>query len=138
MLQSAEEAGLYDRRSRYTKLYHNAVVSWVLDPDQYETFQAFFEIGIHQGSAQFELSLRYPKNSELTAWVVAFVGGYEAQYVEGMWQLQAELDLVRTVALPEIAFPDGHGPFYVGDPDNSGETLLFSTPGGNPFYVKES
>lgn len=135
-LQSMNDAGLIARRSRFSTAYCGVVVAWILDAVGYESFQAFYHIALSEGTSLFSLPVRYPKNSELTTWVVRFFGGYEAQYEDGHWVLRADLDLVRKAPTEDPPPPIGPDGFLVVDESATGAFQEFILSGGNPFYVE--
>lgn len=96
-LVSPEESATIVRRSRFQRSYSMLSVGWVLTEAQYQDLCDFFLGDLGNGTAQFKIELRYPKNSELTEWSVRFGGGYEASREEGYWTVRASLELVNPV-----------------------------------------
>lgn len=85
------------RRSRHERSYNTLTVTWVLTGSQYAAFKAFHKTDLGNGAAHFKLELKYPKDTELTAWEVSFSGGFAATYNDGLWQVEAVLHLVNPV-----------------------------------------
>jgi len=85
------------RRSRFTKSYSQLAVTWMLTSAQYVAFKTFFRDTLGNGVAWFPLELRYPMNSALTTWVVQFAGALSVTYMEGLWQVQARIQLINEV-----------------------------------------
>ena len=90
-------SGAIERRSRFERSYAEIEATWRLTGTQYVTFKAFFSDTLGDGTAQFKLELRYPNNSVLTEWAVRFLGGYAAQYLNGMWEIKTTLDVINPV-----------------------------------------
>lgn len=118
------------RRSRYTKNYHSLPVKWVFTTAEYNTFKSFFKNTLRASSA-FSIELRFPKNSALSEWIARFISdGFEATPEEGMWVVDALLDLVFKQELGT-----GFGPFRVVVEGESGHSQPFYTLSQKPFYV---
>ena len=90
-------------RSRFEKRYATLNVQWVFTQAELEIFEDFFDDDLGNGCACFSLELRYPLNSELTEWLVRFTEGYDVTNQEGMFSVQASLELVNPVVLPALA-----------------------------------
>lgn len=87
-----------ERRSRFTRSYYLLSVRWNFNDDQFEAFKAFLdEIG--NGTAQFKIELRFPKNTALTEWSVRLEDRYEADYDDGIWTVTAGLELVNPIII---------------------------------------
>jgi hypothetical protein len=84
-------------RSRFQRTNAAISVSWNFTEAEYSSFKAFFDATLGNGCAQFSLSLRYPLNSDLTEWLVRFVGDYQSEYLDGTWGVKANLDVVNPV-----------------------------------------
>jgi hypothetical protein len=84
-------------RSRFQRTNAAISVSWNFTAAEYSSFKAFYDATLGNGCAQFSLSLRYPLNSELTDWMVRFVGDYQSEYLDGTWGVRANLDVVNPV-----------------------------------------
>lgn len=129
--------GRIDRRSRYSMPYGSMVVRWVLDPAQWTAFRTFFETTLGNGISLFTIELRHPKHSELVEWVVRFVGSYQSRNLEGLWAVDAELDLIRRSELAPIAIVEDWGPFMVAPEESSeGDHHEFTVVGDHPYYVR--
>lgn len=96
-ISSPEETPAIAQRSRFERSYNTLEVSWCFDDAQFETFQNFVLYDLGNGTAQFKLELKFPKNSALTEWAVRFEGSYEAEEVDGLWKVNAALELVNPV-----------------------------------------
>lgn len=95
------------RRSRFTKSYPMANLTWIFTQVQYYAFLAFYDAGLGLGTASFRINLRYPLNTDLTEWVVRFVGeGMTARQLVGAWQVTASVELL--------------GRFIISDPSVEG------------------
>lgn len=102
---SRPESGYLARRFRFTKTYVELNVTWMLKPEEYDSFRSFYAIELSNGTALFEMELRYPKQSILKDWGVRFSGGYIARSLDGMWEVAADLDLVQ-----DLVISPGGGP----------------------------
>lgn len=96
-LVSPTDAAAISRRSRFERSYTTLSVAWVFTDAQYQSFKTFFATTLGNGTAQFAIELRFPLNSGLTEWSVRIEDGYTAAHEEGMWRVQATLDLVNPV-----------------------------------------
>lgn len=96
-INSPEDTPSIDRRSRFTRSYNTLEVSWCFTHEQFELFQSFVRYDLGNGTAQFKIELKFPKNSALTEWAVRFEGSYEAEEVDGLWKVNAALELVNPV-----------------------------------------
>lgn len=81
------------RRSRFTRSYCVLSAVWHFSDDQMEAFKAFLVV-LGNGAAQFKIELRFPKNSALTEWAARFESSYEGEYNDGIWTVNAALELV--------------------------------------------
>jgi len=102
-LVSKRDAAYITRRSRFERTYSALSVSWCLTDDQMEAFETFFAEELDNGIAQFKIELRYPENTSLKEWAVRFDEGYTTSNEEGTWLVQASLDLIGPVQIPEAA-----------------------------------
>lgn len=102
-LFSTIESVTPERRSIRSKAFDSIIVQWHLSTVQYAAFRTFFVSSLNIGTSQFSIDLRYPKNSELAAWIVRFVGGFNAQWINGKFVISAKLDLFNTLAVEEPA-----------------------------------
>ncbi len=100
-LVSKRTSSYITRRSRFERSYALLSVSWCFTDSQLETFETFFATELDNGIAQFKIELRYPRNSALKIWAVRFHEGYTTSFEEGTWMVQASLDLVSPVLIPE-------------------------------------
>lgn len=131
---SPAETASIARRRRYTASVNRLQVQWVFKLDQYETFQSFFTTDLGMGTALFTIELKYPYTTNLTEWKVRLVSGYTASYIEGMWSIQGELELVAEVTDMSVpAEPEDWVPFEVVDTEAG--SVAFHDADGNPFYV---
>lgn len=96
-LVSPPESSAILRRSRFTKSYSTIAVAWTFTEDQFQTFEDFFLNDLGNGVAQFKIELRFPTNSVLAKWSVRLKEGYQSNFVEGIWKVQASLFLVNPV-----------------------------------------
>lgn len=87
------------RRARFTSLYHDLPIKWMLTETQWASFKEFVETTLSNGASQFKIELRYPGNSSLTTWAVRILPGYQAEDLGGVWEVSAVLDLVREFAV---------------------------------------
>lgn len=124
------------RRSRFETSYATAQVRWIMDVDQYEKFKVFYGDQLGNGNSSFTIQLRYPKNSVLTEWLVAFLEGFQATYHEGLWEVRASLDLKWPVILDAMAALSGFLAFKVTSEDSGGGFDQFVTSDGFRFMVK--
>lgn len=132
-LVSEREQAKIHRRSRFSRVYHGMPVQWVFSHSEYLAFKTFYKDTIRCVSA-FSIELRFPKNSALSEWMARFVSeGFEATPEEGMWRVDAMLDLVFKQELGT-----GSGPFKVVVEGESGHWVPFYVLTNTPFYVKET
>lgn len=129
LLASPESSSKIARRLRFKGLSDLLSVRWVLNPSQYYNFKNFFKQDLRLGAGQFTIELRYPKTTELTTWVVQFIGGLEFVFLEGMWEASAQMYLVRKLDLPDLAAVLGTAPFYVESEESGGEPQPFMVEG---------
>lgn len=100
-----ESAGIMSR-SRFQKSYYGLAVTWVLNPAEKAEFVSFYTETLHNGASAFAIELRYPKNSELTEWMVRFSGeGYDMTWADGNWSISTALDLIMPMDLPDLVGP---------------------------------
>lgn len=123
------------RRTRFVAGVVTLPVSWMLTPEQYDAFKAFFLEDLGSGAALFLMELRYPRNSALSEWTVRFVEGYESRYLDGVWEVRAELDLLQT-ALAAVSPVFSASGFMVVSEESEGESEDFIEADGHPFYVQ--
>lgn len=104
-VQSSLDMGVISRRSRSQAAFGSINASWVFNPEEVDGFEAFFIDVLGNGAASFQIDLKFPKNSELTRWVVRFVGGYRSQPMDDVWRVEAQLYLIwpADVLDPETA-----------------------------------
>jgi hypothetical protein len=130
------DSAVSQRRSRFSRSYSNLKVSWNFTVAEYDAFQAFFLDTLGNGAARFKIQLRYPKNTDLEEWMVGFGGGYESSWINGLWRVDAELDLVMPTVIPEAAPEEGSTPFFVASDNSSDGEQEFRTSEDRPFTVK--
>ncbi len=116
-ISSPNEQHKVERRSRRVKSFQALGVRWILTPGQYTDFREFFYTNLGNGAARFSIQLRYPKNSTLDDWDVRFTAGWKATHMEGLWQVEAQLDLVQKMVIDA-----GTGTFGSGQSGDSGFT----------------
>jgi hypothetical protein len=71
-------------------------LQWKLNWTEWRAFEVFFLDDLDNGAAQFQIDLRCPKSSELTAWVVRFLDGYSCDHSDGIWTVTALLEMSYT------------------------------------------
>lgn len=86
-----------ERRSRFRRAYGSLSVSWRLTGSEFSAFRDFHDVDLGNGIAQFKIELRYPKESVLTEWAVRFTGGYTSNHDDGVWTVQASLDILNPI-----------------------------------------
>lgn len=86
------------RRSRFTRSYCILSVGWTFNDDQLATFNDFLT-SLGNGTAQFKIELRFPKNTGLTEWAVRIEDGYQVTYDDGIWKVTSNLELVSLIDL---------------------------------------
>ena len=137
-ISSTTELGPIERRSRFDKFYIPVSCSWRLTQAQSTAFRTFFETTLGNGSAAFSLELRYPKNTGLTTWLVRFIGGFAAEWLDGIWAVTARIDLIDSALLEDaVETVVGYVPFMVIDEDESDGYVPFYTSEGFEFRVRE-
>lgn len=94
------------------------MVKWVLSIGEYIDFKDFYLSELNLGTSLFKLDLRYPLNSELTTWVARFTTSYRADYLDGMWEVSALLDLETTIFLSDASPAEATGFFFLRPSDN--------------------
>lgn len=97
-IYSPDVAYFVERRSRFTRSYCLLSVTWKFDDDQFELFKTFVD-SLGNGTAQFKIELRFPKNTALTEWAVRLEPTYEGTYTDGRWDISAGLELISPIAL---------------------------------------
>lgn len=124
------------RRLRFSGGRHTELkVEWVLSIAQFFAFKTLFDTTLSMGAALFKIELKYPKQSELTEWVARFVGGYDAEYLDGNWRVSAVLDLILPVDLPEVDAGEGYAGYYVEPEESGGEYMPYITSDGFHYHV---
>lgn len=101
-LVSKKSEAYITRRSRFERSYSILSVSWCFTTEQLVVFEAFFAGELDNGIAQFKIELRFPENSALKEWAVRFDEGYTTTYEEGVWSVQATLDLISPVTFGPV------------------------------------
>lgn len=110
-IESKTSAQVIARRSRSTKVYPMATLTWIFTQVQYYAFLDFYEHGLGLGTAAFRINLRYPYNSDLTEWVVRFMGeGFSARQLDGAWQVGADVELLGAFIIDDPAPLEGTFP----------------------------
>lgn len=135
----AVENGHLARRSRFQKAYTNLEVDWRLrNRTLVAAFETFYETTLGMGVGRFTMDLRYPKNSDLTNWVVQFAGDYRIDHGDGVHFINATLDLLRPTALAAAAPILSFTGFMVENDESSGAAYIsFVTSEGNDYHVRE-
>lgn len=133
-IKSNEDHGYLYRRARRNTAYADLSVVWVLTPRQYALFRTFYDTTLSNGATQFEIELRYPKNTELTEWVVRFQAGFDATYQEGIWNLSAGMEIFRPATPVAVADSVGFQGFQVVF--DSDEHQPFHVEGDHPYHVQ--
>lgn len=150
-LLSADHMGRQHRRSRRTKKFDDVSARWNLTPAQYTIFRSFFLTTLGNGAAKFELEFRQPRNSGNSFWAVRFLGGYNVKVNDGIWTVDAALELIgfiKDAPTPEVpdppdpgedppAPPKAWGIFYAASEDSGGEAERFVLSDGRVLYVKD-
>lgn len=100
------------RRSRFTKNYPMANLTWVFTQVQYYAFVEFYTTDLGLGTASFRINLRFPFNNFITEWVVRFVGeGFNARNLDGAWQVTAGIEMIGPFILPDPASLEDWAPY---------------------------
>lgn len=94
-ITSPVEQSVIKRRSRFHKAYDTLRVTWLLDTAQLVAFQSFYNDDLRVGIACFSMELKYPKNSALDTWLVRFHAGHSTTYIDGIWKVEAELEILN-------------------------------------------
>ena len=98
-LVTPNDLKIRSRRARFLRSYKTLELSWNFTEAQFSTFRDFFEDDLGNGSAQFQIELRFPLTSELTAWAVRFTGGFNSVKLEGLRKVNATIDLVTPIII---------------------------------------
>jgi len=125
------------RRNRFKSAVILLAVTWNLSLEEMDLFEEFFTDTLGNGAAKFEIELRHPLNSELAPWVCRFIGGYEADYMDGRWDVKAQLELSQTtlaVGAPLLGWVN----FYVETDENDENDVPFGLVGDFVYCVKSS
>lgn len=137
--QSKASAPKILRRSRRFLTWQTIKATWFFTSVQYYAFQSLYQDALGCGTAQFRMNLRYPKNTELTEWVCRFAGeGYGASYLEGVWQVAANLELIGPYLLSDFASPADYAAYYVEPVDGDTDTepdVPYQTSEGYDYHV---
>jgi len=96
-IRSPDETPIAVYRQRFTRSYNTLNVGWCFTEEQFDRFQNFVLYDLGNGTAQFKLELKFPKNSALTEWAVRFEASYEAEHDDGVWKTTAALELVNPI-----------------------------------------
>lgn len=103
-VESKSNSPSIHRRSRFTKVFPVASVQWVFTQVEYYAFVDFYTNDLGVGTAAFRMPIRYPENTELTEWVVRFLGdGFSARWLDGAWQVTAALEMINTYIIDDPA-----------------------------------
>jgi len=135
VISSPSESARILRRDRFGTRYLDVTAQWRLDATQFAAFQAFFEL-LGNGGSRFGISLRFPKNTELQDWKALFVGGYEVQFEEGVWSVQAPLNLERLLEVTDADLV-GASYFLVASETTGGADEQFVGPSTTFFAVTD-
>lgn len=88
-----------ERRSRFTTSYTDLSVTWMLSETEHDAFETFFSTTLGNGTAQFQIELKFPTQSALVQWAVRFLGEFTATHLDGFWQVQAAMRLVIPIVI---------------------------------------
>lgn len=125
------------RRNRFRSYTTAMMVKWVLNLAQYDSFKAFHKDELFNGMAQFALELKYPYTATLTEWRVRFIGNYAAVYSDGIWSVDASLELIAQVPTEEeIPLDPLEGGYKVIDEYDLENHVQYVDADGNDYYVK--
>lgn len=102
-IASEKESPRIDRRSRFQTSYASLAVRWVFTEEELAEFESFYENTLGNGVSCFSIDLRFPKNSELTSWLVRFDGGYQITKSDGPPIVEATLFLVSPMTVADAA-----------------------------------
>lgn len=114
-IASPVDSAFISRRQRFHAATKSMAVSWCLTLSQMDSFETFFIDDIDNGAAAFAIDLRYPKASDVQEWVVRFIGGYTQTFEDGLWRVEAQLEMVRG-ELVQAAPLLGYANFFVRHP----------------------
>ncbi|QDP54893.1 MAG: hypothetical protein Unbinned3891contig1000_91 [Prokaryotic dsDNA virus sp.] len=132
-LRSSDKFGAVHRRSRFVKNYREIQLQWRLGVAQWDAFEYFYRTTLGNGSASFKIELRYPKNSELTEWVLKLMGSISSQYVDGIRFVSATGYLMEKVSQADAAALAGWCPYHVLD--DEGGWVPYETSGEKIYHV---
>lgn len=98
VIVSDGSAPTLQRRNRFTPLYKRIQADWIFTATEYAAFSTFFTTTLTMGVAAFSIELRYPKNTELTTWLVRLGSGFSRTPSENnLHQVKAEMLLLHQV-----------------------------------------
>lgn len=100
---SEKESPRISRRSRFQRQFSSISVRWVLTEAELADFETFYDETLGNGVACFSIDLRYPRNSELTPWLVRFDGGYQITKSDGLPVVEATLNLINPMTVADAA-----------------------------------
>lgn len=141
-LVSPLTSGRVVRRRRWVTSYAVVTVLWKLTRLEYAEFLTFWGTTLGNGSARFALELRYPKNSELTEWVVQPTGNINVESDEDEYLLvQVPLQLVSLNVVADKAGALENNFLVGGGSSGAIEPFLVQIPGSDTgtetFNVQE-
>lgn len=103
-IETKSSSPAISRRSRFTKSYPVANLTWIFTQVQYYAFVDFYSNDLGLGTASFRINLRFPLNSALTEWVARFMGeGFSARQLDGGWQVKASVEMLGPFIIPDPA-----------------------------------
>jgi hypothetical protein len=102
-ISSTIESPRIEQRSRFGTSYGTLSVQWVLTAAELVLFETFYNDTLGNGTSCFSIDLRFPKNSQLTEWMVRFVDTYGVSYTDGVATVESKLDLVRQTTISDAA-----------------------------------
>lgn len=107
------------RRSRFTKAYPMASLSWIFTQVEYYAFVNFYTNDLGLGTASFRMNLKYPFNNFITEWVVRFMGdGFRARCLDGAWHVAADAEMLGPYIMPDPASLEDWVQYQTVDEEN--------------------
>lgn len=120
-LRSPRTSGRLKFRKRYKLTYQTLSCTWKLNWTQWQAFKTFHETTLGNGTARFEMELRYPLNSALTTWICQFIGTIEhSPILNGIREVRTQIQLYHPNTVADKAAATGTTPFQVVSESSSG------------------